>query len=591
MRSFSLISLLKKYRPRRLRTRILLAVVLLSVPPLIILGTISVNISKDTIVHNHLDNNEHNLKTASEVADLLFRNVINMHRLILANDQLREELKTSAEDGGHVIDIRTANRLQNLVVRNLIDTRHIDSICLFDKGYRSVCYGSVDANAGIYEDETSRAMIAETDWYKRVAAANGKEVFFSYNVLQSIHTDTVGASFSSVKLLRDPANFRPIGLLVINLKSTIFGQAMNDEEDSGFIVLDTTGGQTRSVYAQNASISELIDRENGEAAVLQNLHQHGFLTVGYRNSTTDWTFLHVVKAKVLLQDSNRITTVTMLIAGIIALVAILLSLFVSGSITRPLLQLKKMMVDWSKGSGASVQGISFEEDEVGAIGETFRKISSENKQLSERLIHSQLKEKEAELRTLQAQIKPHFLYNTLDSIYWMAILQNNADIAKMTVALSESFKISLNKGKETIPVFRELEHIEHYMTIQNLRYKSRFRYVVDVEESLMGIEILKLILQPLVENAIYHGLEPKIGEGTIRLTGRMEDGTAIFTVEDDGVGMEDIQATEKGYGLVNVRERITLYYGHRSSLKVSSVPGAGTVVEIRFRPNEIGEVG
>lgn len=589
MRSFSLISLLRQYRPRRLRTRILLAVVLLSVPPLIILGTISVNISKDTIVHNHLDNNEHNLKTASEVADLLFRNVINMHRLILANDQLREELKASAEDGGHMLDIRTANRLQNLVVRNLIDTRHIDSICLFDRGYHSVCYGSVDANAGIYEDESSRAMIGQTDWYKSTAAANGKEVFFSYNVLQSINSDTTGQSFSSVKLLRDPANFRPIGLLVINLKSTIFEQAMNDEEDSGFVVLDTGTGVTRSVYSQNPSISDLIDREDGEARVLQNLHQHGYLTVGYRNSTTDWTFLHVVKAKVLLQDSNRITTVTMLIAAIIALVAILLSLFVSGSITRPLLQLKKMMVDWSKGSGASVQVISFEEDEVGAIGETFRKISSENKQLSERLIHSQLKEKEAELRTLQAQIKPHFLYNTLDSIYWMAILQNNKDIAKMTVALSESFKISLNKGKETIPVFRELEHIEHYMTIQNLRYKSRFRYSVEVDEALMGIEILKLILQPLVENAIYHGLEPKIGEGTIRLTGRMEESTAIFTVEDDGVGMEDVRATETGYGLVNVRERIMLYYGDRSSLQVSSEPGKGTIVEIRFRPNEFRE--
>lgn len=589
MRLFPLSSLLRQYRPRRLRTRILLAVVLLSVPPLIILGYISFNISKDTIVHNHLDNNKHNLQTASEVADLLFRNVINMHRLILANDQLRDELKDSAADESHVLDIRTANRLQNLVVRNLIDTRHIDSICLFDRGFHSVCYGSVDANAGIYNDETSREMIGKTDWYQHAAAANGKEVFFSYNVLQSLNTGKSGTSFSSVKLLRDPANFRVIGLLIINMKKTIFEQAMGDDGD--FIVLDTTDGLSRSVYAPNTSIEELIDREDGEAAVLRELHQHGYLTVGYRNATTNWTFLHIVKTNVLLQDSNRIGTVTMLIAAFIALIAIILSMFVSGSITRPLLQLKKMMVDWSRGSGASVQVISFEEDEVGAIGETFRKISSENKQLSERLIHSQLKEREAELRTLQAQIKPHFLYNTLDSIYWMAILQNNQDIAKMTVALSESFKISLNKGKETIPVFKELQHIEHYMTIQNLRYKSRFHYTVDVEQGLMSIEILKLILQPLVENAIYHGLEPKIGEGTIRLRGKMEDGTAIFTVEDDGVGMEDIQATEKGYGLVNVRERIMLYYGHRSSLKVSSEPGKGTIVEIRFRPNEIREGG
>ncbi|GIO16311.1 hypothetical protein J19TS2_58660 [Cohnella xylanilytica] len=573
-----------RYRPRKLRTRILLAMALLSVPPLILLGSISFNISKDTIVRNHLDNNEHNLKTASEVADLLLRNVINMHRLILANDALRGELKASVAEGGRVIDIRTANRLQNVVVRNLIDTRHIDTICLFDRGFRSVCYGSADANAGIYASPAGRAEIGRADWYRQAVAASGKEVFFSYNVLQP--ADTAG-SFSSVKLLRDPADFKPIGLLVINLKKSMFAQAMNDGEDSGFLVLDATGAPTRGVYAGDPELAASFRPDDDEDEVIRALREEGYLTIGYRNETTGWTFLHAVKASALLQDSNRIGTATTLIASVIALIAILLSLFVSGSITRPLLQLKKLMVDWSKGKGTQAQETSFEEDEVGAIGETFRRISSENQQLSESLIHARLKEREAELRSLQAQIKPHFLYNTLDSIYWMAVLQNNDDIAKMAVALSESFKLSLNKGKETIPVFKELQHIEHYMTIQNLRYKSRFRYIVDVDPALMGVEILKLVLQPLVENAIYHGLEPKLGEGTVKLTGRMEEGTAAFAVEDDGVGMEDVRLTEQGYGMRNVRERLALYYGPGSSMQVFSEPGRGTKVEIRFRPDEL----
>lgn len=574
---------LLRYRPRKLRTRILLAMVLLSVPPLILLGYISVNISKETIVHNHLENNEHNLKTASEVADLLLQNVINMHRLILANEQLRGELIASA-DNSRVLDVQTANRLQNVVVRNLIDTRHIDTICLFDRGFHSVCYGSEEASAGIYATPEGRAGIERTDWYRRAKEASGKEVFFSYNVLQP--SDDTNASFSSVKLLRDPNDFRIIGLLVINLKRTMFGQAMNDDGDSGFLVLDATGSPIRSVYAQNPELAAKLGPEADEAAVYRDLQRLGYLAIGYRNDTTGWIFLHVVKSKTLLQDSSRIGTVTTWIAAAIAVVALLLSLFVSGSIIRPLLQLKKMMVDWSKGSGTQKQANSFEEDEVGAIGETFRRITSENEQLSERLIHSQLKEREAELRSLQAQIKPHFLYNTLDSIYWMAVLQNNAEIAKMAVALSESFKLSLNKGKETIPVFKELQHIEHYMTIQNLRYNGRFRCIVDVEPELMGIEILKLVLQPLVENAIYHGLEPKVGEGTIRLTGRKEDRTVVFTVEDDGVGMQDTAATEQGYGMGNVRERLALFYGPSGSLKVVSAPGQGTTVEVRFRPDD-----
>ncbi|ASS68614.1 MULTISPECIES: sensor histidine kinase [unclassified Paenibacillus] len=570
---------LQRFKPRRLRTRILIALIMLSVPPLLILGTISSNISKDTIVRNHLANNAHNLKTASEVADLLLRNAINMHRLILANEQLRSELKASSA-GERVLDVRTASRLQNVVVTNLIDTRHISSICLFDMGFHSACYGSTDANAGIYAFASSRALIPSSPWYKEAAAAKGKEVFFSYNVLQGTYS---GQAFSSVKLIRDPYTFQDIGLLVINLKKTMFSAVMNDDQDSGFLVVDPADRhQLNLVYAQDAGLATGVERNESEASLLQRLRGDGYLSIGYRNETTGWTFLHVVKSGSLLKDANRITAATSVIAASIAAIAVILSLILSGSIIRPLLLIKKMMIDWSKGSGSQHQGASFEEDEIGAIGETFKRISSENEQLEKRLVHSRLKEREAELRTLQSQIKPHFLYNTLDSIYWMAVLQKNDDIAQMAVALSESFKLSLNKGKETIPVFKELKHIEHYITIQNLRFNNRFRYVENVAPALMPLEIMKLMLQPLVENAIYHGLEPKMGSGTVELRGSIEYGHVLFAVTDDGIGMEDLSAIKQGYGIGNVRERLKLYYGPGSSFAVISEAGRGTCIEIRF---------
>ncbi|GAA3331445.1 hypothetical protein GCM10020331_088060 [Ectobacillus funiculus] len=150
-------------------------------------------------------------------------------------------------------------------------------------------------------------------------------------------------------------------------------------------------------------------------------------------------------------------------------------------------------------------------------------------------------------------------------------------LPKMAVALSQSFKLSLNNGKDMILVSQELEHIQHYMTIQNMRYHNRFQYIEDVDPSLMNKEMLKLLLQPLVENAIYHGLEPKVGEGSIHVTGRNEDGWIVFfTVKDDGVGIEDMNAIEQGYGLRNVRERLQLCYGNDSELNISSVVGEGT---------------
>lgn len=157
----------------------------------------------------------------------------------------------------------------------------------------------------------------------------------------------------------------------------------------------------------------------------------------------------------------------------------------------------------------------------------------------------------------------------------------------MAVSLSESFKLSLNKGKETILVYNELKHIEHYLNIQNIRFNNRFHYIEEVEESIKGLEMMKLLLQPLVENAIYHGLEPKVGEGTIRLTGGTDGPYLIFTVEDDGVGMADIAQTEQGYGMRNVKERLLLSYGQGSSLSVWSREGEGTRVTLRFNPSNL----
>ncbi|MNC10464.1 Sensor histidine kinase YpdA [compost metagenome] len=318
------------------------------------------------------------------------------------------------------------------------------------------------------------------------------------------------------------------------------------------------------------------------AETLSQLKKQGYLVSSYTNYTTEWTFLHAIKSSMLLQESSQIGKVTTLIGILIAVSAIILSIMISEGITRPLLKLKKMMVEWTKGTRVIDQ--TFGTDEVGVIGNTFKRLTVENEELNHRLITTTLKEREAELRALQAQINPHFLYNTLDSIYWMAKLQKHENIAKMALSLSYSFKLSLNKGKEQILVSKELQHIEHYLTIQNIRYNHRFVFHSNIEESIMSIEIQKLMIQPLIENAITHGLEPKIGPGTISLTGEWNDDFVVFTVKDDGIGIEDMSRTEQGYGLRNVQERLKLYYGHSSGLNIVSEKNEGTVVELRFKP-------
>ncbi|MEH7155818.1 sensor histidine kinase [Neobacillus drentensis] len=576
-------------RSDKIRYKYFFIMLCLSIFPLLLLGFISFNIAKNTLVQNQVETTGNNLRTSSEVTDLLFRNIINMERVISWSNSVRQELVDSAafsEVGKNALDHNTTKRMQDLISSYFIDTEDIDSVCLFDIHFRPVCYGNHNS-IGNYDTNNRYKEITNSEWYQKSVKAQGRPIFFSENVL--LKTEDV-TTFSSVKLLRDPQNvFNPkqIGLLVVNIKKSMFSRVLSNDSNSVIAVIDSSNNRVNTVFSNSTTLDKELSRVKNTLSMFQNLEQKGYLISSYTNNSTGWTFANITKEKELLKQSNKIGIITASISTIIAFIALLISYILSGKVAKPWVQLKKMTVDWAKGLWGS--GQDNESDTIDVIGETFQRITVENKELNERLIHSQLKEREAELRALQAQIKPHFLYNTLDSIYWMAILQNNEDIAEIAVALSQSFKLSLNNGEDMIPISKELEHIHHYLTIQNLRYQDRFRYIEDVDSALLEKPILKLLLQPFIENAIYHGLETKVGEGTIKLIGRISEDWITFTIKDNGIGIEDIKKTDTGFGIKNVRERIKLFYGEESTLFISSKVNEGTCIEISFRNVAKGE--
>ena len=194
--------------------------------------------------------------------------------------------------------------------------------------------------------------------------------------------------------------------------------------------------------------------------------------------------------------------------------------------------------------------------------------------------------RKAELRTLQAQINPHFLYNTLDAIVWKAEAGEKEEVIQLTSALSDFFRISLSSGADWIPISQEKKHIEGYLKIQQTRYRDIMNYEIDIPDEIGEYYVLKLLLQPLVENALYHGIKIKRGGGTIRVSGRLEDGSLFFSVSDTGLGMSPEQLQELkdrmkkgqptvsegsgGFGLVNVNMRIRLYYNVTDDLTIES---------------------
>ncbi|GAF66959.1 histidine kinase [Bacillus sp. TS-2] len=576
-------SIKRVFRFRKIRTKLIVIILLISIIPILVLGITSYILAKDALLENHNDNIKKHLSTKSEITDTFLNNIINFERRVLSNRGLREELqesnKSNVSDEG--IGLQTYTRLRNILSDILIDQRFIDSVCVFDQYYRSVCYGPPPSH--LFFEQFEEIKNQEMNWYKITRESKGREVFFSQDILRQNPQ-----LLSSVKLLLDPEDFNlePLGLLVVTIKDEIFGGQVNDTTSGTFVVIDSNNNDLNIVYDSNEMINEQL-LGHDILSTIKLLEKSGYVVTSHLNEITNWTFLQIVEEKYLLSEARQIGVMTFFVIISIVIMVLIFSIFVSERMIRPLTQLKRVIGDWLP--RASNQEHLKEVDEFSQLGHTFKLITTENKTLNEKLITAQLKQRESELRALQSQIKPHFLYNTLDSIYWMAILEKNHKIAQLVVSLSETFKLTLNKGKDLIPLAQELQHIEHYMNIQNIRFDNRFHYLEKVEESLKDTKILKLTLQPLVENAIYHGLEPKKGIGTVQVIGKkMNDDYILLSIIDDGVGMPSIDVTNNGYGLKNVKERLTLLYGRKCSFEILSKPNKGTEIKIKI-PYKDGE--
>lgn len=231
-------------------------------------------------------------------------------------------------------------------------------------------------------------------------------------------------------------------------------------------------------------------------------------------------------------------------------------------------------------------------DEIGVLIRSFHRMLAEIKRLIKEVYESRIRQQKLEMRALQAQINPHFLYNTLSMINWKAISAGEEDISTITLALSDYYRTTLNRGETFINIRGEILNIRSYLEIQLMMHDYGFEVEYDLEPSLDEYQMPKLILQPLVENALEHGLDVKEeGEKILRISCRQDHEDIIWTVEDNGVGMEEVVADNmvkthtSGYGVRNVNERLILLYGEHYGLRIESEPGKGTCVEVRIPKN------
>jgi len=450
----------------------------------------------------------------------------------------------------------------------------------------------------------------QDEWFAEVEQSGGAWVLIPPHS-PSYYTVNTGDAYISVgRTIRDPDTLRTLGYILIDIKLDAFRNILsnlNFEQDANVIVTDS---RRRLLFERNSA---------GEQSVYGDLLQHAepqpygsnqkivlggqsYLYVQHHSNYSGLSVISLTPIKVIRKESRELGTFTLWFAALCVAVVTLLAVIVSYRLTRPLIELKKSMIRVEQGNFDRRIAV-YGRDEFGQLGRGFNKMTEEIDRLFNEVFILGIREKEAELSALQSQINPHFIYNTLESISMMAIRGNNAEVSDMVSALGKLLRYTIDKVDRLVPLFEEIRFVQSYVRIQQLRYGERLRVEYDIAEEANLIVIPKLILQPLVENAVYHGIDEAEQGGTIWISAlRLED-ELLITVRDDGKGLAEpeIEALNErlretpsyqglqsggergGLGLSNIAQRIMLIYGDRGEVTVDGSLGQGLAVTIAIK--------
>lgn len=552
--------------------------------------------------------------TITTLGNLLYKESINHSQ----NENTNQIIKQI--NNGIDVYIKNTENIINYMstdprILNFFQENKDEEVSIDDEAYKSIYRFTkfnpeiagvmiVNVKGGYVSDvmnKVSKDSLTNEQWYLK-----------AYNEPKTIHlfTKPIGRNinnifqysadevFSVSKAVIDPISKDIKGVILIDIKLDIIKEVIENAKPgtAGFIyILDD---KNDIVYTPINKIvyrikDEWIDGIDNKVAI-KNIDGDNYQLTKSVSDYTGWQTIGVFPESEGLRVIKYIRYYSIIIGIIALIIAEILVIIFTKSIVNPILKLKKLMKKAQEGD-LTVSFNSKYNDEIGELGGSFNNMVKEINNLIN-LVHIEEKKKRiAEMNVLQAQIKPHFMYNTLDTIRWMAEEHNEDDIVEIIEAFTNLLRISLSKGKEIITVKEELKHIEGYLTIQKIRYEDKLNYKIEFDENILDYKLTKLILQPLIENSIYHGIKEKRGVGNIIIIGKVKDEMLYFSVSDNGKGIDKqllnkinndllnrkINDNKIGYGIFNVNERIQIMYGKKYGLTYKSIYGEGTIVEVR----------
>lgn len=465
---------------------------------------------------------------------------------------------------------RTRNALQE--IHDILNTFNLSCnvvILRMDGQYLNTGPGITYVNTG---------KIFETEWLDEVMAQKGNYVIKAGT--RGAFRSNIGEMVSFVRVINDINTQKPIGILAINLPSRFFEQAYEglSGETSHFALYDTSG---RLICKDNESTFSSLNPEN----LLQNTREETdklfYKSIFTCDTLGDSHFILASRLEVRILDGLPAKLLVALIIGAFILLAFmwLINTYIAKNVIYPIQRLVDSMAEVQNGWLHRVS-MNVNDDEIGLLKNSYNAMLIEINQLIEELLQKEKTLRMAELDALQEQMKPHFLYNTLDMIRYMALENRTDEVYNMLETLGNFYRRFLSKGSTDLSLGEEIEIVKSYLTLQRTRFEDIFTDEYEIEEGLSSIRVPRLILQPLVENSIYHGIRPKGEHGVIRVTVKRQEDFLFLSIYDNGIGMSAHQREllfsgkdSRSFGFQGTIERIRYYYKTEDVFEIHSTEG------------------
>lgn len=557
--------MIKFFRNMKFRYKLITTYILLGIIPMTIMGLVWYNQTRTILMKQEKSSIENYLTQAVSNMDNQLRIYNNLSDYIAFNQQI-SHVVSHEYDSYYDMYNQFSNVLDPMLASLKYFHSDINQITIYTKN-------------NVVKHNTTLAPITEIeneDWYKIIKGNNDihwfvsqdeKKVFCARNIPTLENNYEVGVLYVQVDYEKLFESFK-------QMNDSNYGIFIMDELGDNIFNFDQFEDPNKSRKMTFDEFNKGIGKENI------------YTIVTAHSVNNNWTVSLYKPQKLIYESTNFMITGNVIAIMLLIVFSIIITSVLSKVMVSGLEKLRANMEEVEKGN-MEITVKSNNEDEVGALIRGFEKMILQIKALIEDVYESRLIQKDYEMKALQAQINPHFLYNSLSLINWMALETDQEDISKITLSLSTFYRTALNKGKNILRVRDEIKNMRSYLDIQLMMHDYEFDVDVQVEEDILDYNILNLILQPLIENAINHGIDLKTnGRGCIKIIGEKQNDEIVLIVSDNGVGMSNEQAesilTNKsnGYGVKNVNERIKLYYGEQYQLKIESEIGIGTKVKV-----------